>query len=128
EFIPTDTSLEFSIVITDELVSIQDNEFEPKYISMINYPNPFYLNGASRNSSTTIKYRIPQKGITELKIYNIKGQKVKTLMNQVQEIGVYEISWFGKDEFGKNVGSGVYFYKLEVDNKKALVKKMLLLR
>jgi len=128
ELTPADFILEFSIVITDELVSIQENEYETKVISLLNYPNPFYLNGTNRNSSTTIKYCIPQKSKTELKIYNIKGQKVKTLVNQVQESGVYEISWFGKDEFGKNVGSGVYFYKLEVENKTALVRKMLLLR
>jgi len=128
-YTPSDSLLNFFIVITDdELVANDENKVHPQTISMINYPNPFYLNGASRNSSTMIKYTIPRKGKTELKIYNIKGQKVKTLVNKVQENGKYEIPWFGKDEFGKNVGSGVYFYRLEVDNKKTLVRKMLLLR
>ncbi len=128
EFMPPDSLLEFSIIITDELVSTQDDEVIPENISLINYPNPFFLNNANKNSLTTIKYSIPQKSKIELKIFNIKGQKVKTLVNEIQEKGFYEVSWTGKDESGKNVASGVYFYKLDVGDKKTLVRKMLLLR
>jgi hypothetical protein len=71
-----------------------------------NYPNPF-------NPNTTIKYSIPQKSNVTLKIYNAKGQLVKTLVNNKQEKGEYQIIWDGIDNNGKKVSSGVYFYQLK---------------
>ena len=85
-----------------------------------NYPNPF-------NPSTTISYSIPTDGNVELIVYNIRGQKVKTLVKGTQPAGVYNVTWNGKDENGRSVSSGVYFYKLRSSGKTA-VKKMLLLK
>ena len=127
-YAPSDSLLEFSICIANQFVSGEDVELIPNYISMINYPNPFKPAVAGRSPATTIKYNIPQKGKVKLTIYNIKGQKVKTLVNEVQDIGRYNITWSGKDENNRDVCSGVYFYKLAVNNKKALTRKMLLLR
>jgi len=77
----------------------------PNTISISNYPNPF-------NPSTTISYNIPQSGQTELKIYNIRGQLVKQLVNEYQECGEHTISWNGKDDSNSPVSSGIYFSKV----------------
>ncbi|MCK4311698.1 MAG: T9SS type A sorting domain-containing protein [Candidatus Cloacimonetes bacterium] len=86
-----------------------------------NYPNPF-------NPTTTISFSIPEESKVELTVYNIKGQKVKTLTNNIFDTGIHLVVWNSDDELGKSVSSGVYFYKLKVDGKDKAVKKMLLLK
>ncbi len=71
-----------------------------------NYPNPF-------NPTTTIRYSILNAAKVELKIYNMLGQMVKTLVNQDQSPGFYEVPWDGTDQFGRNVSSGIYFYQIK---------------
>jgi predicted outer membrane repeat protein len=101
-----------------------------------NYPNPF-------NPSTTISFSLTteitslrkasawQAQNTEIIIYNIKGQKVKQLIsnsaNQLS-VGQHSVIWDGKDESEKPVGSGIYFYRLKVDDKTIDTKKCLLLK
>jgi photosystem II stability/assembly factor-like uncharacterized protein len=85
------------------------------------YPNPF-------NPSTTISFSIPTKSKIELTVYNIKGQKVRTLINNKIEKGNHSINWNGKDENNNSVSSGVYFYKLNVNNVPKVIKKSLLLK
>ena len=85
-----------------------------------NYPNPF-------NPSTTISYSIPSDGDVELIVYNIRGQKVKTLVEGSQPAGSYNVTWNGKDENDRSVSSGLYLYKLRSSGK-IVVKKMLLLK
>jgi len=86
-----------------------------------NYPNPF-------NPVTKIEFYVPVASQVELEIFNIKGQKVKVLANNQYEQGYHELTWKGKDESERNVGSGVYFYRLKVNNKTTAVKKCLLLK
>lgn len=85
-----------------------------------NYPNPF-------NPTTTIKYYVASKGIVNLSVYNILGQRVKTLVDGQMDIGWQEAQWNGKDENGNSVASGIYFYKMSagdyVDSKKMLLMK-----
>jgi len=85
-----------------------------------NYPNPF-------NPSTTIAYSIQNDGMTELKVYNIRGQLVKTLVKGEQQTGSYEVVWNGKDNNEKNISSGVYFYKLSTKDD-TIMKKLLMLK
>jgi FlgD Ig-like domain/Right handed beta helix region len=85
-----------------------------------NYPNPF-------NPETNISFSIPAEQKVELTIYNLKGQKVRQLVNGQLASGKHSIVWEGKDNNGKLVGSGLYFYKLRTDNKE-ISKKMLLLK
>nr|MBP7564045.1 T9SS type A sorting domain-containing protein [Candidatus Cloacimonadota bacterium] len=85
-----------------------------------NYPNPF-------NPSTKICYTLKNAGQTELSIYNIKGQKVATLVNTEMRAGNHEVIWNGTDEHGKNVSSGVYFYRLSAEGKH-ITKKMILMK
>ena len=83
-----------------------------------NYPNPF-------NPSTTIAYSIPTASNTSLRVYNIKGQVVKTLVNGVVEAGNHSITWNGRDDNGTSVASGVYFYRLSSEGQ-TITKKMVL--
>ena len=72
-----------------------------------NYPNPF-------KSSTAIRYQLPQESKVTLKIYNIQGQMLKTLINESEKPGNYTVLWNGTDEIGRKVPNGVYFYELDV--------------
>jgi len=85
-----------------------------------NYPNPF-------NPETTIKYNLAKQSKVNLVIYNVKGQRVKTLVNETKMAGYYSVKWDGKDENGHQVSSGVYFTRFVGDNK-SLTKKMILLK
>ncbi|MCK4696180.1 MAG: T9SS type A sorting domain-containing protein [Candidatus Cloacimonetes bacterium] len=89
-----------------------------------NYPNPF-------NPSTTISFSILEKDKEKpvtLNIYNIKGQKVKTLVNNKFDAGEHSVVWDGRDFKGKPVSSGIYFYKLKIDGKNIDTKRCLLLK
>jgi hypothetical protein len=85
-----------------------------------NFPNPF-------NPSTTIVFNIAEAGEYRLAIFNILGQKIRTLHNGQQTPGRHQITWDALDDFGKRVGSGIYFYRL-TGEKVNLVKKMILLK
>ncbi len=85
-----------------------------------NYPNPF-------NPSTTISFNLPERQHATLSIYNIKGQLVNTLRNSVLNKGQHQVVWNGKDSGNNNVGSGVYFYKLQT-NTQNLTQKMILIK
>ena len=91
-----------------------------KLILHQNYPNPF-------NPSTTISYNLPKTGSVRLDIYNIKGQLVKTLVNQTMLAGTHSVTWDGKDGQGRSVSSGVYFCRMSLPNK-VLTNKMLLMK
>jgi|Deesub1362A_J573_1020465.scaffolds.fasta_scaffold00942_9 hypothetical protein len=72
------------------------------------YPNPF-------TSKTVLIYYIPRKSKVVLNIYNVSGEKVRTLVNKLQTSGEKYVVWYGKDDKGKILPSGVYFYKLKND-------------
>ena len=85
-----------------------------------NYPNPF-------NPSTQIQYSIPVQSNVKIVIYNILGREVKTLINEERPSGVYTITWNGTDNFGGQVASGVYFYRIAAGTF-VQIKKMMLLK
>ena len=80
-----------------------------------NYPNPF-------NPKTTIKFGTIAKGIVNLEVYNILGQKVATLVNEELKAGNYSVEFDGS-----KISTGIYFYMLKV-NDEQFVKKMMLLK
>lgn len=99
----------------------------PKIITS-NYPNPFNPSSAGRSPSTTISYSLPQEtDMLTLEIYNIKGQKVKTLLKGEHDAGTYQAIWSGKDDNGTKAAAGIYFYKLSTPEH-TLMKKMMLLK
>lgn len=88
-----------------------------------NYPNPF-------NAGTDIRYQVADDRYpihTTLKIYNVLGQEVRTLVDGLQGAGYYTVSWDGRDGKGNTVPTGVYIYRLQVENVVA-TKKMLCLK
>jgi len=85
-----------------------------------NYPNPF-------NPTTVIEYALPKASEVKIQIYNILGQKVKSLMDEPQEAGYKTIHWDGKDDHGNEVSSGVYFCRIEAGDF-VKCKKMALLK
>ena len=80
-----------------------------EFILEQNYPNPF-------NPSTTIRFTLPQSGWISLKVFNTLGQEVSTLYEGEIEKGYRSILWNGKDMFGQDVTSGIYFYNIIVRN------------
>jgi pullulanase len=90
-----------------------------------NYPNPFIACN-NRGNGTKIKYYISQDTNVKIEIFNIKGQKIITLINDHQKSGFHNIIWNGKNYNNKFVGSGVLFYKLTTDNCTEISKMLLL--
>ena len=85
-----------------------------------NYPNPF-------NATTIIRYELPVAGSVSLEIYNLMGQKVKTLVAQRQQAGNHQAQWDGADDLGESAPSGVYVYRLRA-GAWSVNRKLLLLR
>jgi M6 family metalloprotease-like protein len=85
-----------------------------------NFPNPF-------NPETTLSFSLKNRQFTCLDIYNVRGQKVTTLVQTTLDSGAYQITWKGTDDFGKKVASGIYFSKLSIGND-TFTRKMLLLK
>ncbi len=118
---PDSTIADMGCFYFDQLTGIDDNELPVVNSKLKNYPNPF-------NPSTTIEFSINNDSRIELSVYNIKGQKVKTLANNEFERGNHSIIWNGDDESNKFVSSGLYYYKLTVNGKTRAVNKCLLLK
>ena len=92
--------------IWSTIVSVEDkkNEIPTMYSLSQNYPNPF-------NPSTTINYSIPQSSLVSLKVYDILGREVATLVNEVKPVGNYQVVFNAS-----TLASGVYFYRIVVGN------------
>jgi hypothetical protein len=115
---------------TAELADIYGNQIVAKIVNAAsipekfelgqNYPNPF-------NPMTTISYGLPAEGKVSLKIFNIRGQLVKTLVDEIRQPGYHRADWNGTDVSGNRVASGVYFYRLKFDEYTE-TRKMIMLK
>jgi hypothetical protein len=85
-----------------------------------NYPNPF-------NPATTISYSLPKTSNVTLKVYDLLGREVKTLVSTEQNRGLHRVQWNGENNFGSKVASGIYLYRIEAGNFN-VTKKMILLK
>lgn len=90
------------------------------YALLQNYPNPM-------RNITTIRYQLPKKEKVSLKIYDVVGRLVKTLINESKEPGYYTIHWHGKDDRERKASAGVYFYRIQAGNYTS-TKKMVLFK
>ncbi len=103
------------------ITGLNDDITAPKkFFLSQNYPNPF-------NPSTTISYGLAVDSEVRIVVFNIMGQKVKNLVDQRQAAGYKQVVWDGKDESGRKVATGLYFYKIETANF-TKTNKMLLLK
>lgn len=91
-----------------------------KYAVEQNFPNPF-------NPTTTIRYAIPNDGLVTIKVYNINGQEIATLVNEPKAAGRYEVTFDAKGSRGTALASGIYFYRVTAGSF-AETKKMVLLK
>jgi hypothetical protein len=95
-------------------------EIPNTFALMQNYPNPF-------NPSTTIEFQLPANGNVELKVYDVAGREVATLVNEMRNAGNHRIVWNAVDNQGVKVSSGVYFYRISAGQFNQ-IKKMVLLK
>lgn len=111
------------LIKTDNnLVSVEhENLISQNLYNLYCYPNPF-------NPATTIEFSIQNDSMIELSIFNIKGQKIKTLLKNKFTKGSHSIIWNGDDENNKPIASGIYYSKLNVNGEIEAVKKCLLLK
>ena len=109
------------VTVNTAVASADDGSLLPsEYAIFQNYPNPF-------NPSTQISFDIPKAEFVTLRIYNLLGQDVKTMINQSMAPGRYTVEWNGNDMLNNDVSSGVYFYELRGESFVSR-KKMLLIR
>lgn len=97
-----------------------NNELLPMgYMLEQNFPNPF-------NPTTQIGFEVPSATVVNVDVYNILGQKIKTLVSGYKDAGKYSVSWDGTNESGQAVPSGVYFYRLTTSDHSETRRMMLL--
>jgi flagellar hook assembly protein FlgD len=93
---------------------------ESYVLSVSNYPNPF-------NPRTTVSYTVPARGHVTVAIYDARGARVATLVNEDRDAGAYRVDWDGRADNGATVSSGVYFARIEQAGA-TRSKKMVLLK
>ena len=95
--------------VTDSLSTTGESVLPGKFRLYQNYPNPF-------NPVTTIQYNLPVTGNVQLTVYDISGREITTLVNGQLEAGSHSVKWDGRIRNGEKVASGVYIYRLKMDN------------
>ncbi|MDO9578712.1 MAG: T9SS type A sorting domain-containing protein, partial [Candidatus Cloacimonadales bacterium] len=104
-----------------EITVVHTEEILPQVTALEgNYPNPF-------NPTTTIRFALSEDSFVSLEIYNIKGEKVRTLMKENLPAKYYNVVWNGRDDAGKQTSSGIYFYKMKA-GKFVSTRKMILMK
>ena len=101
-------------------IDLFDDRLPLEFTLKQNYPNPF-------NPTTIIGFQLPEASDVQLVVYNILGQKIKTIVDQKLEAGIYSAVWDGTNDNGQPVSSGVYYYQLN-SGKTSMTRKMLLMK
>jgi flagellar hook assembly protein FlgD len=128
-------NFEIKSIVSDEEFSIEtiwnisisntsnENDIGNPYSNKLlgNYPNPF-------NPITKISYTLESNGFIEIKLYNSKGQFIRSLVSENQKSGYYSITWDSVDHSNIPVSSGLYFYKLDINGKTHSIRKCILLK
>jgi endonuclease I len=114
-------TLTFDVPIIVQFVSAEPEHFIPEVFTLHqNYPNPF-------NPVTSIQYELPENAFVNIRIYDLKGRLVNTLVSKGQTAGYKAIKWAGVDDKGKDVSAGIYLYEIQAGDFRE-TKKMVLLR
>ncbi|UCD18549.1 MAG: T9SS type A sorting domain-containing protein [Candidatus Zixiibacteriota bacterium] len=119
--LPDDATGALLIIGTDEYLAEELGTLIPEdFVLHQNYPNPF-------NPTTIVRFALPEPANVTLDVYNILGQKVISLVDRQLQAGYHSVTWDGRDNSGRSVASGVYFYQMSAGNQTDR-KKMLLLK
>jgi hypothetical protein len=114
----TDRVLDFTYTGT---VDAGDPTTRPAAFALFqNYPNPF-------NPTTLLQFGLPTAAHVRVEVFDILGRRVRTLMDETREAGLHSLTWDGHDDYGRQVGSGVYLYRLRT-REYAETRKMLLMK
>lgn len=105
--------------LTSPVTRERDGALPKSFELFQNHPNPF-------NPSTTLRFAVPQTSRVELAVYNILGQKIRTLLDEVVPAGVYSTEWNGTDDAGMGAPSGIYFARFAAGSRVATQKMTLL--
>ncbi|MDZ4183175.1 MAG: carboxypeptidase regulatory-like domain-containing protein [Candidatus Cloacimonadaceae bacterium] len=118
----SDDAFAFFVDDFNTIITPNDDNTLPEVATALhnNYPNPF-------NPETTISYSVKDASPVKIEIYNVKGQLVKTLINDVKDSGNHSVVWKGIDNNNRAVSSGVYYYKMSA-GKYSSTKKMILMK
>jgi hypothetical protein len=114
--------VENAVLIFPKSSAVEEDQVEiPRDFELFqSYPNPF-------NNETIIKYSLSKPTQVSLSIFNLLGQKVRTLVKDEKQNGTMAVSWNGKDDRGREVSSGIYFYQLKA-GEFSQTKRMVLLK
>ena len=114
----TDALGEFRLNVA---TGVHDGADTPRQFALHSpYPNPF-------NPETTIPFDLPSSADVDLSLYNLAGQQVATLASGLREAGSYNLVWDGRDDAGRDLASGMYFYRL-IAGDRVKTRKLMLLR
>jgi hypothetical protein len=116
-FVLLDMLLHFGVLIP--IPGVEDPDGPPQRLAVASYPNPF-------NPRTTVSYALPHAGRVVIEIFNVKGELVRTLLDERRPAGRGELTWSGRDDGGREVGSGVYFVRVRHADATALTRAVLL--
>ena len=109
------------MILIGEITGVKERQAAPvAYKLFQNYPNPF-------NPSTEIAYQVASAGHVSLTIYNLRGQKVCTLVDEHKKSGIYTVRWHARDESGRIVPTGMYLYRMTA-GEFSVTRKLLLLQ
>jgi hypothetical protein len=110
------------LLLYNEVVGIESSKppWKDRFVLYQNYPNPF-------NPATTIRYNLPKTSHVTLKIYDLLGQEIRTLVNAKQLSGEHSVTWNGVDNLGREVSSGIYIHQIQA-GEHVESRKMVLLR
>jgi hypothetical protein len=107
-------------LVRGKITGVESFDALPKEFAMDqNYPNPF-------NPSTSIKFALPKDADVQLKVYDLLGREVRTLVNSDVKAGRHEVVWDGRNELGTQVASGVYLYRITAGSFVSTMKMMML--
>ncbi|MFQ5605840.1 MAG: choice-of-anchor D domain-containing protein, partial [bacterium] len=101
------------------VVNHSETTIPQQFILKANYPNPF-------NAQTTIEYGLPKASRVQLMIFNVLGERIRTLLHHKQSAGFKKIQWDGKNDGGKEVSSGIYYLVLKTEQARLSLKMTLL--
>jgi hypothetical protein len=118
---PSDISDAVFVISESRAIDVKDSDIIPQdFVCHQNYPNPF-------NPETNIRFQIPNNSTVKLLIYNVLGEKVRTLVNEYMGAGNHNITWNSRDENGQHVPSGTYIYRIQAadwtDTRKMILLK-----